>query len=85
MPPTVGEALSVLGMAWRGRGDLARAREYLRRAVQLDPEDASQLNNYGVVLAESGMLPDAKAQWRRVLEIDPDNATAKANLSAFGQ
>jgi tetratricopeptide (TPR) repeat protein len=85
MPPTLGEALAVLGMAWRGRGDLARARDYLRRAVLLDPADASQLNNYGVVLAESGMLPDAKAQWRRVLEIDPDNATAKANLSAFGQ
>jgi tetratricopeptide (TPR) repeat protein len=85
MPPTLGEALAVLGMAWRGRGDLERAREYLRRAVLLDPDDASQLNNYGVVLAESGMLPDAKAQWRRVLEIDPDNATAKANLSAFGQ
>jgi Tfp pilus assembly protein PilF len=43
------------------------------------------LNNYGVVLADSGMLPEAKAQWRRVLEIDPANATAKANLSAFGQ
>lgn len=85
VPPTVGEALSVVGMAWRGKGDLARARDYLRRAAARSPDDPSVLNNYGVVLAESGMLPDAKAQWRRVLEIDPDNATAKANLSAFGQ
>ncbi len=85
MPPSVGEALSVVGMAWRGKGDLARARDYLHRAAAKAPEDPSVLNNYGVVLAESGMLPDAKAQWRRVLEIDPDNATAKANLSAFGQ
>lgn len=85
MPPTVAEAFAVVGMAWRGKGDLPRARDYLKRAVLLDPNDLSQLNNYGVVLAESGMLLDAKAQWRRVLEVDPDNATAKANLSAFGQ
>ena len=85
MPPSLGEALSVLGMAWRGKGDLARSRDYLRRAAADAPDDPSVLNNYGVVLAESGMLPDAKAQWRRVLEIDPANATAKANLSASGQ
>ncbi len=85
MPPTLGEALSIVGMAWRGRGDLARARDYLGRAASASPQDPSVLNNYGVVLAESGMLPDAKAQWRRVLEIDPENTTAKANLSAFGQ
>jgi protein O-GlcNAc transferase len=84
MPPTLGEALDVLGMAWRGQGDLARARDYLGRAVRLEPDDPARLNNYGVVLAESGMLPDARAQWRRVLEIDPANATARANLAAFG-
>ncbi len=85
MPPSLGEALSIVGMAWRGKGDLARARDLLQRAATQAPEDPSVLNNYGVVLAESGMLPDAQAQWRRVLEIDPDNATAKANLSATGQ
>ncbi len=85
MPPSIGEALSIVGMAWRGKGDLTRSRDYLRRAAEEAPADPSVLNNYGVVLAESGMLPDAKAQWRRVLEIDPANATAKANLSASGQ
>jgi Flp pilus assembly protein TadD len=84
MPPTLAEALDVLGMAWRGKGDRAKAADYLKRAVALAPGDASHLNNYGVVLAESGMLAEARAQWRRVLEIDPDNATARANLSAFG-
>ncbi len=85
MPPSVGEALSIVGMAWRGKGDVARARGYLERAAREAPKDPSVLINYGVVLAESGMLPDAKAQWRRVLEIDPENATARANLSASGQ
>jgi tetratricopeptide (TPR) repeat protein len=85
MPPTLAEALDVLGMCWRGKGDRKKAVEYLRRAVALEPRDSSHLNNYGVALAEDGMLAQARAQWRRVLEIDPRNAAAKANLSAFGR
>jgi Flp pilus assembly protein TadD len=85
MPPGLDEALDILGMAWRGAGDKKKAVEYLRRSVALRPDDPAHLNNYGVVLAEDGMLPDARIQWRRVLEIDPGNATARANLSAFGQ
>lgn len=85
MPPTLDEALDVLGMCWRGKGDKKKARDYLKRAVALSPEDVSHLNNYGVVLAEGGMLPEAREQWKRVLEIDPQNTTAKANLSAFGR
>jgi tetratricopeptide (TPR) repeat protein len=85
MPPTLDEALDLLGMCWRGKGDKKKAVDYLKRAVALAPDDVSHLNNYGVVLAEGGMLPDARAQWQRVLAIEPQNATAKANLSAFGR
>jgi tetratricopeptide (TPR) repeat protein len=85
MPPTLDEALDVLGMCRRGMGHKKEAVEYLRRAVALEPDDVPHLNNYGVVLAEGGMLPEARKQWQRVLEIDPHNATAKANLSAFGR
>ncbi|HEX6791705.1 MAG TPA: tetratricopeptide repeat protein [Candidatus Krumholzibacteria bacterium] len=85
MPPTLAEALDILGMCRRGLGDKKAAADYLRRAVALEPDDVSHLNNYGVVLAEFGMLPEARKQWRRVLEIEPQNATAKANLSAFGR
>jgi Flp pilus assembly protein TadD len=72
-------------MCWRGKGDRKKAQDYLSRAVALSPRDVSHLNNYGVVLAEGGMLPDARKQWQKVLEIEPQNATAKANLSAFGR
>jgi tetratricopeptide (TPR) repeat protein len=85
MPPTLDDALDILGRSWRGKGDKQRAIEYLKRAVALKPDDVTHLNNYGVVLAEGGMLPDARKQWYRVLEIEPQNATAKANLSAFGR
>jgi tetratricopeptide (TPR) repeat protein len=85
MPPGLDEALDILGMCWRGKGDKKKAQDYLQRAVALSPRDVSHLNNYGVVLAEGGMLPDARKQWQKVLEIEPQNTTAKANLSAFGR
>lgn len=85
MPPTLDEALDVLGMCWRSKGNKKKAIDYLKRAVALAPGDVSHLNNYGVVLAEGGMLSDARAQWKKVLEIEPKNAAARANLSAFGR
>jgi tetratricopeptide (TPR) repeat protein len=81
-PPRHGDALEVLAMSHRGAGDGVRALEYIRRAVEQGPDNVSYLNNYGVILAESGKIGPAKAQWNRVLEIDPDNATARRNLSA---
>lgn len=83
MPPDLAEAYDVLGLAYRAAGNLSRARSCAKEAVDRAPSNPSFLNNYGVILAESGMVEKAKAQWRRVLEIDADNATAKANLSKF--
>jgi len=85
MPPTLDEALDVLGMCYRGKKDRKKAIEYLERAVALSPRDVTHLNNYGVALADGGMLPKAREQWKRVLEIEPQNATARDNLSAFGR
>jgi len=85
MPPSLDEALDVLGMCYRGKKDRKKAIAYLERAVALSPRDVTHLNNYGVALADGGMLPKAREQWKRVLEIEPQNATARDNLSAFGR
>lgn len=82
-PPRLGDALEILAMSHRGAGDSPRALASIRRAVELDPDNVSYRNNYGVILAESGKIAEAKAQWHRVLEIDANNATARRNLSAF--
>lgn len=84
VPPTLDEASEILALASRGKGDLAAALEHIRKAVELAPDNLVYRNNYGVILAESGMLAEAKAQWRKVLENDEDNATARENLSRFG-
>jgi Flp pilus assembly protein TadD len=81
-PPRLGEALEALAMGCRGEGETARALAFIRRAVELEPSNVSFLNNYGVILAESGNINGAKSQWKKVLSIDADNAAARKNLSA---
>lgn len=82
-PPGLGDAFETLAMSYRGMGRLDRALDYIRKAVDLEPHRVSFLNNYGVILAESGNIGEAKAKWRAVLEIDANNKTAKENLSAL--
>jgi tetratricopeptide (TPR) repeat protein len=82
-PPTLGEALEILAMSYRGAGNPSRGLEYIRRAVDLEPENVSYLNNYGVMLAESGSIDEARSLWKKVLEIDADNVAARRNLSAM--
>jgi tetratricopeptide (TPR) repeat protein len=81
-PPNLGEALEILAMSHRGAGNPTQGLEYIRRAVDLEPNNVSYLNNYGVMLAESGRIDEAKTLWKRVLEIDADNVAARKNLSA---
>jgi tetratricopeptide (TPR) repeat protein len=82
-PPRLADALMVLAMSYRSTGDTTRALGYARRAVEIDPDNVSYLNNYGVLLAESGNIDGAIAQWRRVLELDADNVMALKNLSVI--
>ncbi len=82
-PPQLADALQVLAMSHRSVGDKPQALAYIERAVELDPDNVTYLNNYGVILAENGSIDRAKAQWRRVLEIDSDNVTAIKNLSVI--
>jgi superkiller protein 3 len=77
------DAYDVLAMSFRGIGQLDKAVVYIGKAVELEPENTVHLNNYGVILAESGRIEDAKEQWSKVLLLEPDNAVAKQNLSAI--
>jgi superkiller protein 3 len=79
----IDEAYNALAMSFRGVGKLDAATVYIGKAVELEPGNAAHLNNYGVILAESGRIEEAKAQWKKVLLIEPDNAVAKENLSAI--
>ena len=83
-PVRLSDAHDALAMSLRGIGALDRAVVFSASSVEFDPDNPVRLNNYGVILAESGRIDEAKAQWRKVLDIEPDNAVAKQNLSAVG-
>jgi tetratricopeptide (TPR) repeat protein len=81
--PGLDEAYDILAMSYRGKGDLGRAAFFMRKALEIRPDRAEYLTNYGVILAESGNIAEAKELWRRAIEIDPENATARQNLSTY--
>jgi tetratricopeptide (TPR) repeat protein len=81
--PGLDEAYAVLAMSFRGMKRLDRAAVYMRKALDLYPDNVAHLINYGVVLAEDGKIAEAKVQWEEALRIDPENATARRNLSAY--
>ncbi|NIM19217.1 MAG: tetratricopeptide repeat protein [Candidatus Latescibacteria bacterium] len=84
-PVSVDDAFGILAMSYRGLGDLEKANLFIEKALDINSESVEHLNNYGVILAERGMIDRARIQWQKVLEIEPDNETARQNLSASGR
>ena len=58
--------------AGRGKGleDLGRSLEYLKRALELDPDQREALFNRGLVHHHQGLNQAAEADWRAYLEKD---------------
>lgn len=81
--PQMDEAYGILALAYRGKGDLEKANLFIEKALEIRPQNVDYLNNYGVILADRGMIERAKIQWQKVLVVDPENKTARQNLSAF--
>lgn len=74
-------SLHLLGIVSYHRGNLAEALDFIARAVELDSSDADMLNNYGIMLSESGSKEEAVQRWRQCLAIKPDYAEAHSNLA----
>jgi tetratricopeptide (TPR) repeat protein/TolB-like protein len=57
-------------------GDLEAATDYLRKALELHPEDPRSHYHLGLVLAEQGMLEEAREECRASLRCHPAPALA---------
>ena len=78
--PDVPEVLHLLGLVRMRLGDAKGAVEFIGRAVQLRPDDADALVNFGNALRDDGKLGEAIAAFRRAIEIRPEFAGACNNL-----
>jgi Flp pilus assembly protein TadD len=64
-------------------GENAKALEWMKTAVKLDPELPGSWVNYGVALRRVGDRAGAEASYRKALEIDPETLSAYQNLAAL--
>ena len=76
-PVHVGLAAAELFMA----RDFAASEHELRKALELNPNDAEAHRFNGLRLAFLGRLDEASAEFRKAIDLDPTNATAKLNYA----
>ncbi|SDK72300.1 Tetratricopeptide repeat-containing protein [Maridesulfovibrio ferrireducens] len=76
VPPLVNNA-----MALAGKGDTKSARDRLREALQLSPDNPAILFNLGLIEGELGDIKAAEKHLRASLKVDPKLAQAAYNLS----
>jgi tetratricopeptide (TPR) repeat protein len=62
------------------RGDLDRAGDYFRRALELEPERVPCLCEGGLLAVRLGQTEEGLALLRRAAEREPDNADVMAKL-----
>jgi predicted TPR repeat methyltransferase len=74
--PEQPDALHFLGVLQNARGDRAAAEQLIRRAIELQPDEAGPWNNLGNVLRQLQRLDEAVAAYERCLALAPDSAHA---------
>jgi Flp pilus assembly protein TadD len=73
------ELLVLAGQAGVETGD-DQAVDYLRRATELSPEDATAWHHLGEALATEGRTAEADEAFRRTVELDPNDEVALTHL-----
>lgn len=75
----------VAGYIYQSRNQLDQALVHLEQAVAFGPQDASDLNNLGVLLTDLGRLQEAQAHFERAVAIVPQYGKAWTNLAMVFQ
>jgi Flp pilus assembly protein TadD len=70
-----------LGIAYGRVGDLERAEESIKRALELNPSHPVALNELGIVYRRTGRFEEARGSYERALEEYPDFHFARRNLA----
>jgi predicted TPR repeat methyltransferase len=79
LDPRQFDALHLLGVIERQRGQPARAVELITQALRIDPQQARAHCNLGAALQDLGRTDDALASYEAALRLDPAYALAWDN------
>lgn len=71
------------GLKVAQKGLWQEARFRFERAVELDPQNASALNNLGVALEQMGDFDGARKAYERALELNPGDLYIQQNYDLF--
>jgi tetratricopeptide (TPR) repeat protein len=74
------EKYRYFGNFYANKKEPAKAEEYYRKYLELEPEDAAVWLLLGEVYALQGSYDRAREAWENVLRIQPGNAEADANI-----
>lgn len=77
---TLWRAWNALGRYHDNRDEWGIAEEAYTRALTLEPDSSSVLNNQGISFMRQGRYAEAEAKFRRSLSIDPRSDLADGNL-----
>jgi Flp pilus assembly protein TadD len=75
------KALDNLGVALLRKGSLNEAVPHLRRAAELDPQDAASQYNLGLALLRKSSFEEAIPRFQRALALDPRDAQTHNDLA----
>ncbi|MDA9638936.1 tetratricopeptide repeat protein [Synechococcus sp. AH-779-G23] len=78
---TDGSYLSLYGATCRRLGMLLKAKEFLSRALKIDPLSPSVRNNYANLLIDLDDLPEARVILDALISENPDYDDARSNLN----
>jgi tetratricopeptide (TPR) repeat protein len=65
------DALNIIGIVYRLRGELDLAEQYFKKTIRLNPEYADVYGNYCNLFSQQGKHDDAVKMARKALRLDP--------------
>ena len=71
------------GVAVARKGLWQEARFHVERAVLLDPENVSALNNLAIALEQQGEFDKAREAYERALKLKPGSTYVQQNYDLF--
>jgi len=79
--PTLAEAYNMRGLIYANLGDDKLAEESYRRALQLAPQDADSMQNFGYFLCQRKRYPEASALFDQALAVPRYRDSARTLLT----